>query len=173
VKDKTDKGKIIGILKSYPHKKRQIEQLRFELAHPAEIGADELIDALALAGKPAEEGGIRGGRVSDRTMAIAMRYRDMADGMNDDTTALIAGELRALEAETERIEHYVSLLGAGQASVIRRHYFDGVAWFELECELHMSRRSLFHCRDTALGELAAMYDFITKVKSADAGGETE
>jgi DNA-directed RNA polymerase specialized sigma subunit len=167
----SDKEKIIEMLKSYPQKKRQIEQLRFELAHPAEIGGDELIGALSLGGRTPEERIGRGGFVSDRTMRIAVRYRDIAEEMNAGAIARIAGELRALEAETERLEHRVSLLCGERQTVIRRRYFEGAGWADIENETNLSRRGLFRCRDAAIEELADMYSFLSEVKS-DADADT-
>jgi hypothetical protein len=159
--------RVTAILRSYPHKKRQIEQLRYELANPAEIGGDELIAGLSLGGMSPDESGAGGGRMSNRTMMIAMRYGDIAESMNADTVTQIGRELRALEAETERLEHYLSLLNARQAEVLRRYYFEGATWFTLEKDLNMSRSSLIGCRNTAIDELVSMYDFLSKVKNGD------
>jgi hypothetical protein len=171
------KEKVIAILKSYPHKKRQIEQLRFELENPAEIGGDELIAGLSLGGRTPDEGGEKagekGGRISNRTMMIAMRYEGIAENMNADTIMQINKELRALEAETERLEHYLSLLQDRQAEVLRRYYFDSATWFALENELHMSRSGLLNYRNAAIKELVSMYNFISKVTGRDSGGAPE
>jgi hypothetical protein len=162
-----DREEMIGILKAHSYKKRQIEQLRFELAHPAEIGGDELIAGLALAGRAPGEGGARGGHVSDRTLMIAMRYEGMAENLNAGTVALIARELRALEAETERLEHYVSLLDERQSALIRLHFFESVKWPEIGEALNMSKRSFFYLRETAINELVSMYGFISKLRGTD------
>jgi hypothetical protein len=158
--------KITEILKAYPHRKRRIAQLRYELAHPAEIGGEELIAGLSFGGRAPDETGVgtKNGPISNRTMIIAMRYGDMAEKMNTDTLMQIDRELRELEAETERLEHYVSILPARQAALIRRHYFEGLTWDELESELYMTKRNLFNYRNAALDELASMYDFISKLK---------
>jgi hypothetical protein len=161
------KEKVTAILKSYPHKKRQIEQLRFELENPAEIGGDELIAGLSLGGNTPDGSAGGGGRISNRTMMIAMRYEGIAESMNADTVMQIGKELRTLEAETERLEHYLSLLEARQAEVLRRYYFDGATWFALEKELNMSRSSLLNHRNAAIEELVSMYDFISKVTSGE------
>jgi hypothetical protein len=172
-----NREKIIEILKSHTHKKRQTEQLRFELAHPVEIGGDELIAGLALGGRALDEGGVRGnvgsGRISDRTMMIAMRHEGIAESMNADTLFQINRELRALEAETERLEHYLSLLEGCRAEVLRRHYFDGATWFALEDEMNMSRSSLLNCRNAAIDELASMYNFISTIKNGEDDGKPE
>jgi predicted DNA-binding protein YlxM (UPF0122 family) len=156
---------VIEILKAYPYKKRRIDQLRFELAHPAEIGGEELIAGLALgAGAPAGNG-VKSGMISNRTMMIAMRYGDTVKQMNTDTVMQISRELCELEGEIERIEHYVSILPEYQAKLIRRHYFDSLTWNELEDEFGMTKRSLFNHQNAALDELASMYDFISKLKN--------
>jgi predicted DNA-binding protein YlxM (UPF0122 family) len=95
---------------------------------------------------------------------IAMRYEGIAESMNTDTIMQIERELRELEAEIERLEHYVSILPERQRAIIRRHYFDGLAWYELESELLMTKRSLFNHRNAALDELTSMYNFISKLK---------
>ena len=59
----------------------------------------------------------------------------------------------------------MSMLGEERRTVVRRRYFDGALWSDIERETNLSRSGLFRCRDAAIEELAEMYGFISKVKN--------
>lgn len=159
------RSKVTELLKAYPSKKRQIEQLKIELEHPARVSDKEIIDSLSFGGQAPGEAGGRNGHISNKTMMIALQYRDVMQRINSDAIIQITQELHALEAEVARLERYVSLLTRRQQEVIRLYYFEGNNWTVLEDRLHLARRTLFKHRDEALDELAAMFQFIEQVKS--------
>jgi DNA-directed RNA polymerase specialized sigma subunit len=158
------KSRIIALLKSYPSMKRQIEQLRFEAEHPSLINDKELIESLALAGAKLGEVGAPSSQPSNRTMAIAMRYQDIKQNMNSSITTEIMAELRLLETEVKRLEHYTSLLPPLRASVIRLMYFEQKSWAETEAEINLSKTSITNLRKEAVKELVSMYSYIGGLK---------
>jgi predicted DNA-binding protein YlxM (UPF0122 family) len=157
------------MLKSHLLKKRRIEQLRYELSNPPAVSETELLSSLSVGGAPLDAVPASG-QISDRTMLIAMRYGDTARRMNHEAKAQIARELRELEIEAERLEHYISLLDARQADVLRRYYFDGKPWNELEEEMSLTTRALINIRNSGVNALVSMYEYIEDVKNPKTGG---
>lgn len=157
------KAKVIETLKSYPQKKKKISLLRYELEHPSRISEEELIESLSLA-KAADGGGRAKGRISNKTMMIALQVEDAAQRMNSDVVMEITQELADLEAEVDRIDYYLSLLEEGRALVIRRYYIEQRTWAEIEMELNLSQRSLIKRRDNGIDELAEMFGFLEQLK---------
>lgn len=157
------RDRVIEILKKYPHKKKQINLLRYELDHPSHISEKELIESLSLA--KSEDGGVRSpGHISNKTMMIALQYQDVAVRMNSDVVAEITQELSALEAELERIDYYLTLLDEGQALVLRRYYIEQKPWAEIEAECGLSQRALIKRRDDGVRELSEMFGFLGRIK---------
>jgi DNA-directed RNA polymerase specialized sigma subunit len=154
--------KVLTLLRQYPAKKRKIEQLRFELEHPALVSEDDLIKSLAIGGQELNTGG-NSGHVTDKTMLIAMRYKEIADKINGDTLTQIKRELRALEVETGKLERYISLLTVRQKEVLRLRYIDGKAWVEIETMLHVNTRTLHAHHNAGVESLTEMYGFIDKI----------
>ena len=160
--------KVINLLKTHSEKKRQIEILRYELSHLPRVNEQEFIESLSLRGPlPGSQHGA--GIISDKTMTIAMQYRDVALRLNNESALQITRELRALEEETDRLDHFVSLLSERQAMVIRKYYFEGRSWSEIEAESSISKRSLTNERNHALTALTSMYQFLDSIN--DAGEE--
>jgi len=146
---------VLGLLKSYPDSKRRIEQLRYELEHSQIISEHELIEHMALGSHTVER--INGGHVSDRTMAIALKYKDSLNEIERETIIDINRELHILETEVDRLEYYVSLLEKKEADVIRALYFVRKSWEAAVSEMHISRQTLIRRRKRAIGVLESMY----------------
>ena len=162
-----EKSKVMELLKSWPSKKRQIEQLRYEIEHPALLGEKELIESLALGVNSPGEGVSNSGHISNKTMAIALQYQDIMQRINNETISGIIAELRSLEAEVSRLEYYVSLLDERKATAIRLLYFEQKSWNVTESELHVSKGTLSACRNDALSDLTKMYSYLSGVREKD------
>lgn len=163
VHDSEQRKRVIDTLKAYPKKTQQIRLLRYELEHPSRISEEELIESLSLS-KSEDGGGRTKGRISNKTMMIALQVQDAAQRMNGDVVMEIAQELADLEAEVDRIDYYLSLLDEDRATVIRRCYIEQKTWAEIESELGLSQRALINRRDDGVGELAEMFGFLDRIK---------
>jgi len=148
---------VVGRLKAYTAMKRRVEQLHFELGHSNIIGEKELIECMALGAHTEGQSNSGGNHLSDRTMAIALRYRDDISKMNKETIIEVYKDLSYLEMEVKRLEYYVSLLAESEASVIRLMYFERKPWETIEKVLYISRQTIYRRRKKAVGELADMY----------------
>jgi DNA-directed RNA polymerase specialized sigma subunit len=97
-------------------------------------------------------------------MAIALQYQDLTQSLNNETVAGILRELRALEAETEKLDFYISLLDKRKSRIIRLYYFDGKTLEQTIAETQAAKRTVIKYRAAALRELTDMYAFIDRVK---------
>jgi len=157
--------RTVDLLKSYPAMKSRAVQLRFELDNPPVIGDDEFIGCLAAGARADGRSCAAGGRISDKTMAIATQYGDIKAGIEKDSKNDIKRELRLLEAEINRLEFYVSLLDKNESDIIRMIYFERKAWKNIEADLHISERTLFRYRKSAIAELSSMYLLLEEVRN--------
>ena len=157
------RAQVIEDLKSYPELKKKIVLLRYELDHPAKISDGEVIDSMALS-RPVSDGIRPAGFISDKTMRIATQFRDRKDRLNQETIMEIARELHSVERQLSKLEFYVSQLEEKQAEVIRKYYFEGKTWGELQREMHLSPRTLLKLRDDGLDALVSIYSYLGQVK---------
>ena len=164
------KEKVIELLKSYSEKKRKIEQLKYELEHPPTLDEKEMVDSLYFGNRTFDEIGVHNtNHISNKTMMIALKYQDKMERINNETITAIMQELQPLEAEVERLEHYISLLDRNQEKVIKFYYFDGMAWLDMVEEMHMAKRTLMNYREEAVRILVSMYSYIYDVKCKNNG----
>ncbi len=149
---------VLHLLEEYRMNIRKIAQLRYELEHPALVSPAEIMEAMTFA-KGTGEGSRPTGYVSDKTLYIAMNYQDTASRLNDESREEIVSKLIPLEREVDRLEHYIQLLPKQQATLLCRHFFDGVGWNELCAEMRLSPKTLRKLREEAIDALAEMYEF--------------
>ncbi|MCQ5026431.1 MULTISPECIES: hypothetical protein [Eubacteriales] len=154
---------VIDDLKQYPELKKKVILLRYEQEHPAKISDSEVIDSMALS-RPVSDGIRPAGFISDKTMRIATQFRDKKDRLNQETIMEIAQELYTVEQQISKLEFYVSQLEEKQAEVIRKYYFEGKTWGELQREMHLAPRTLLKRRDDGLDALVSIYSYIGQVK---------
>jgi len=154
------KMKVLRLLKTYPEMQQKATQLRFELENLAVISEEEVIDSLTVGHVLNHDGRKPCSGISDKTMAAALKYKDVMAAMNNETASEVMRELRMVESELRRLEHYLSLLPERQGVIIKRYYIEGRKWEDIEKELHVSRRVLLYHRDAGLEILASMYDYL-------------
>lgn len=153
---------IETLLKKYQGWKKKITLLEYERSNPSKASELEVLGGLALA-RPLIEGPGLPGHISDKTMQIALSFRDKTERMNCDTLIDIDQELEILQTRIEKLDFYVSQLDERQAEVIRGHYFEGKSWADLQKQLHISSRTLSNRRNGGLDALAAMGEYLEKV----------
>ena len=151
------RASVQHLLEQYPELIRKISILRFELQHPSTVSPDDMIDTMNFEHRTGE--GLISGVVSNKTMYIALNYRDHADQVNRKHFDEIASRLVPLERSIERLQHYVSLLDKRMAHVIRSYYFDCYSWDEIASQLGLSVRSVQKLKNTAVDKLTEMYEF--------------
>ena len=155
---------VTGLLESYQKRTKQIELLHFELAHPVQVTASEMIGALALAHSEEGGGGHPGGHASDKTLYIALNYQERTDQLNNSVSKEIVEQLVALEQEQERLKYYISLLPERQANVIKLTYFEGCTQEETAEKMALAKRTIQLLKAQAIDELVTMYNYTMQLR---------
>lgn len=158
---------VLRRLKSYPAMKRKLEQLRYELENSVTVDETDIIESLVLGAHNEGQLRCKNAHLSDKTMAIAMQYKDIRKHMENESICDIRRELRTLEAEVNRLEYYVSLLDKRGATVIRLLYFERRSWEEAGDEMRVSERTLSRYRKSAINELVSMFSLIDGAKAIE------
>ena len=160
----TDERKtyVVNLLETYHTRAQQIALLHYELKHPAHISPDEMIGTMNMA-HGGEGSGHASGHVSDKTLYIALNYRDKADALNADVLSDTAARLTELEQEQDRLVYYVSLLDKRQTDVIRLSYFESLNQAEVADELGLGIRSVQTIKAQAINALTEMYAFTSEL----------
>lgn len=159
IMDRDMKLRVTRLLETCQERKRKIALLHYELDHPARTSESEIISAMALGHGDGSGGGHVDGRISDKTLYIALNYQSKADKLNADIKEEIVVQLVELEQEQRRLEYYVSLLEKRQAEVIRLIHFEGHTQNEVATELAVVPRTVRRIRNEALDKLVDMYSF--------------
>ena len=149
--------RVMHLLETYPDRERQIALLHYKMQHGACVLSEEMIEAMSFG--RSDGAGSGKGRISDKTMYIALNYQEQMDRMNAEAANEIAGRLLALEAEQDRIRYYVSLLDKREAEVIRLTYFDKMSQESIAETLGVVSRTMRRIRKEAVMKLAEMYTF--------------
>lgn len=97
------------------------------------------------------------GRISDKTLYIALYYQDKVDKLNSSVVDEVAGQLIETEQEQSRLEYYVSLLEPRQAEVIRRFYFKPESQGAVAKALNISVRTVQVVKAQAIDALVELY----------------
>lgn len=149
---------VTNLLETCQERRRNIALLHYELEHPVRTSETEMISAMALS--HGESCGHAGGYVSDKTLYIALNYRNKADRMNAETREEIVLQLVELEQDQERLEYYISLLDERQASVLQLLYVKRLPQGEVEKMLGLSAKTVRKLKNEAIDALAEMYEFV-------------
>lgn len=88
---------VIDLLESWPKRERNIALLHYELDHVMQASQNEMIEAMALG--HGDGRGFHDGRVSDKTLYIALNYQNKVDRMNADAKEDVVVQPVKLEQE--------------------------------------------------------------------------
>lgn len=155
------KVRVLSLLETYSKRKREIDALSYELAHPAQVSPAEQLEAMTYAhgnaeGKPSIS------HISDKTLYIALNYREKTEKLNAGVVNEIAGQLVEMQQEQSRLEYYVSLLEPRQAEVIRRTYFQPEPQEAIAKALNVSVRTVQTNKMQAIDTLVGLYSLTDK-----------
>lgn len=160
--NKEIRAHILQLLEGYPERERKIALLRYELEHAGQISKNEMIETMALG--HSDGNGHSDGRISDKTLYIALNYQIKSDKLNGEVKETIVTQLVDLEQTQSRLKYYVSLLEKRQAEVLRLGYFDGLPWEDVAPKVGVALRTVRKIKDRAIDELAAMYAFTKELE---------
>ncbi len=146
---------VIMLLKNHSRMVREVASLRFELKNFVKTEDDEIIEGMALSSKMGD--GIRSGKISDKTADVALRYREVAQRVNEEAFKAVVHRLDTLEAAIGRLDFYMGQLDKTQAEVLRGYYFEHHTWREMQEEMNLTIKTLRKIRDTAVASLVERY----------------
>lgn len=157
------KEHVFSLLENYSKREQQISLLHYEMKHSAHVSPEEVIEGMAL-GHGDGMGGSGKGRISNKTMYIALNYQERMDRMNAEAANEIAQRLLELEGEQNRLRYYISLLENRELVVIRSFYIDGVSWEEIAEKIGVALRTVHKIKNRAIDHLAELYAYKAGLK---------
>ena len=163
--NETIKAQVLDLLNNFTANQRKIALLHYELEHPPLVSADDIIEALTY-GHP-DVMGSASGHISNKTLYIALNYRDKADHINAGTLDDIAVRLNELERQQERLLRYISLMDEEEAEIIRLTFFEKMVNDEIAEKLHIHPRTVYKRMMKAIDSLCEMYAFASSVQNDD------
>ncbi len=146
---------VVMLLKNHSRIVREAASLRFELKNFVKVGDDEIIEEMALSHQMGD--GIRSGCISNKTADVALRYREVADRVNEEAYKAVVRRLIALETAINRLDFYMSLLDETQAEVLRKYYFDRCIWRDLQEDMQLTMKTMRKIRDDGIVALTERY----------------
>ena len=152
------KTMVLELLNNYSDIQLQISILRYEMEHPTQITFDDTIEALSF-GHP-DIIGSAPGHVSNKTLYIALNYRDKTNRANAEARDEIAFRLNELEQRQARLNHYINLLDENEAAVIRMTYIEGLSNEQIASVCNTTKRTITARRHKAIEHLCEMFDYM-------------
>lgn len=149
---------IEELLKNYNQRERDIAVRRFELANLTKLSEDEYISAANLA--KGDGVGHVPGHISNRTLHIALNYREQTERLNQEAVMEINREIEELELKQRRLRYYVSLLEERQAKVLEMTYFDKAPLEATAKALGLAERTVQDIRRDAIAALVQLYQSV-------------
>lgn len=156
------KNYVLDLLDTYQDRERKIAVLRYELAHPERVTETEQIEAMAY-GRGDGLGHTKG-RVSNKTLYIALNYEEQAERMNTEAANEIADELFELEQKQKKLMYYIALLEKRQADVVQLVYLDKIPTGDVAEQYGLTYRTIDRIKKAAVEGLAEMYAYSERFK---------
>lgn len=149
---------IEELLKSYNQRERDIAVRKFELANLTKLSEDEYISAANLA--KGDGVGHVPGHISNRTLHIALNYKEQTERLNQEAAMEINREIEELELKQRRLRYYVSLLEERQAKVLEMTYFNKAPLETVAKALGLAERTVQDIRRDAIAALVQLYQSV-------------
>lgn len=151
------KTMVMSLLTQFRETQRYIEALRYELEHPSTISEEDMIDVLTFG--HGDHQGTPKGSISNKTLYIALNYRDKAQQENERAKNEIAVRLAMLEKQQERLLYYIGLMDERDSELIRMTYMDGLDNDQIAAKLSVSVRTVRTRRTKAIELLCELFSY--------------
>lgn len=149
---------IVRKLEAYNSVKEKLALLCYELSHPAQITDNDYLEAVAVSSSRVDSP-TKGGPNLDKTLGLALSYRENADRLNAEVVSEVFREWQELQSEINRMDFYMRLLSAEHQQVLQLYYVRSMKWTEIESETGVPKRTLMRRRTEAIDRLTEMYNF--------------
>ena len=130
------------------------------MKNPVRVTETEVAEAMNYAHGDGQEH--TPGRVSNKTLYIALNYKEQAERLNTEAAETIAAELFVLEHEHERLKLYISLIDKREAEVLMLLYSEKESAVNVAERLGYSKRTITRIHNAAVAHLAEMYEYAEK-----------
>ncbi len=148
---------VLDLLKTYHERDRKIAILHFKMEHPNKVSKTEQIEAMTF-GRGDGMGHTKG-RVSNKTLYIALNYEEQVERMNAESVNGVADELFELEQRQNKLEFFISLLEKRQADVIKLLFLDKVPPKEVAELYGLTYRTIDRIKNAGIEAHAEMYAY--------------
>lgn len=155
--------KVRELLDTYRDREWRIAVLRHRMKTPVMVSDDEVAEAMNFARGDGQ--GHTPGRVSNKTLYIALNYKEQAERLNAEAAENIAEELFDLEHKQERLKLYVSLLDEREGEVISRLCFQKIPAAQVAERFDVTERTIERIKKSAIEHLAEMYEYADSFKA--------
>lgn len=156
------KNRVEELLKTYHQREQKIAVLRFELENFMQVSERENIGAMTFA--RGENIGHTPGHISNKTLRIALNYKEQTARMNMETVQEINEELSELEREQRRLCYYISLLDERQAQVVRLSFIEKRSKEDTARKMDLAPRTIQELKKQAVMALAEMYGYASGLR---------
>lgn len=103
------------------------------------------------------------GHISDKTLYIAMNYRQKANEVNAEISRETSTKLLELERKKNRIDYYVGMLDSRKAEVIRLCFFKGMTIEGAAENLDISAKTAQNAKKKALEDLTELFALTSNI----------
>ena len=156
---------IIEKLEAYHSVKQKLALLSYELSHPAQITDEDYLSTVAVSSSRTDSAARGCGPNLDKTMGLALSYREKAERLNTEVVSEVFREWQELQTDINRMDFYMGLLEAEHRQVLQMHYIQRMKWLEIEDEINVPKRTLMRRRNEAIDRLTEMYNYTGKLTS--------
>lgn len=145
---------------TYSLSERESTIYQHKMKNPVRVTETEVAEAMNYAHGDGQ--GHTPGRVSNKTLYIALNYKEQAERLNTEAAETIAAELFVLEHEHERLKLYISLIDKREAEVLMLLYSEKESAVNVAERLGYSKRTITRIHNAAVAHLAEMYEYAEK-----------
>jgi RNA polymerase sigma factor (sigma-70 family) len=151
------------MLKSYNKLRQEAGQLDFEINNYIPAATDtDVIEAMTFSKPHGDEiSGIHSGKTSDKTSATAASYPDKARNINLRHKQALESDLRQVNVQIMRLEHYINLLGGNHTKVLKLIYINELTYDKTASEIKVSVTTVKKLRLEAIEKLSVMFQAVT------------
>ncbi len=155
------KTMVEDLLKNYRSMRRNLENLKLEIEHFTGQSYDQVIEELTFAAPVGER--VQNNNVSDKSSRIALIYRNVADGQNQEILQALYERFCAQKMELDMLEYRIKLLEPKLSEVMWDMFVHGLSWSQLCDKYSVSHTMIGKYRKKGIVELAKLYDVMKSV----------
>ena len=148
--------RIEKLLKDYPRMIQERNCVAREIAGFRGVTAEEVIESMYMTHTDGER--VRTGSISDKTVNIALNYKDKMDQINNEWIEYLEAKLMSLNNEIIFFEAALASLTGKLPAIMRDLVVEHMTWDEAAAKYFVSSRMIGKYKRKAIRELDALYE---------------